>query len=517
MDRPARAHLLSWRVLLPRRLTIAFVGVLVSVTGLVWTSAIAQEPPPYQVIASDGTRPLPVARRSGTTDFVTLEALRPFFNITMREDPRADGIVITAGTQRVVLTAGQATVSAGGRLVSLSAPVTKDGSQWLVPIDFLRVLDPLLNRRIEIRREARLIVLDAASVPRIVPRFERTPGGGRLSIAVDPAVPARVSRAGTLVTMRFQAEALDTTALADAPADFVASVKAVGPSLVVELGPAVVNVRQEDVNDPARITLDLIASPTPAPLRPEAPTAPPVSPTIERGGTIRTVVIDPGHGGTDIGTHNTAGLQEKEITLAAAYRLKAALESQLGVRAILTREGDVNVAIDPRAAIANNNKADLFISLHVNSSQVPSMRGWQVQSLDVADYTSLVQKEPGAAPIAQSVPIVGGGSRVIDIVPWQLAQISHAKQSMTLAELLSARLAEAGLPPQLVPMLQTPARVLVGANMPAVLIELGFVSNEEDATELGSRAYQGKLAEVITSVVNGLRAGWPAASGGGTQ
>ena len=130
-------------------------------TGLVWTSAIAQEPPPYQVIAADGTRPLPVARRSGTTDFVTLEALRAFFNITMREDPRADGIVIAAGTQRVVLTAGQATVSAGGRLVSLSAPVTKDGSRWLVPIDFLRVLDPVLNRRIEIRREARLIVLDA--------------------------------------------------------------------------------------------------------------------------------------------------------------------------------------------------------------------------------------------------------------------------------------------------------------------------------------------------------------------
>ena len=486
-------------------------------TGLVWTSAIAQEPAPYQVITPDGTRALSVARRSGTTDFVTLDSLRAFFNITMREDPRADGIVISAGTQRVVLTAGQATVSAGGRLVSLSAPVTKDGSQWLVPIDFLRVLDPVLNRRIEVRRESRLIVVDGASVPRIVPRFERTPGGGRLSISVDPAVPARVSRAGNLVTMTFKAEALDAAALADAPADFVASVRAAGSSVVVELGPAVINVRQEDVNDASRISLDLIASPTASPVRPDPSTAPPVSPTIERGGTIRTVVIDPGHGGSDIGTQNAAGLKEKEITLAAAQRLKANLESQLGVRAILTRDGDVNVAIDPRAAIANNNKADLFISLHVNASHVPAMRGWQIQSLDVADYTPLVQKEPGAAPIAQSVPVVGGGSRVIDIVPWQLAQMSHAKQSVTLAELLSARLAEAGLPPQVVPMLQTPARVLVGANMPAVLIELGFVSNEEDARELGSRAYQGKLADVITSVVNGLRAGWPAPSGGGTE
>jgi hypothetical protein len=72
----------------------AFVGVLVVVAGLVWTSAIAQEPPPYQVISSDGARPLPVARRSGTTDFVALDVLPRFFNITMREDARADGIVV---------------------------------------------------------------------------------------------------------------------------------------------------------------------------------------------------------------------------------------------------------------------------------------------------------------------------------------------------------------------------------------------------------------------------------------
>ncbi|MEO6223641.1 MAG: N-acetylmuramoyl-L-alanine amidase [Vicinamibacterales bacterium] len=500
--------------MLPRRTTLAIVGVLVSVTGLVWTSAIAQEPVPYQVVTADGIRPLPVARRSGSTDFIALDLLPRFFDVTMREDSRADGIVISAGAQRVVLTAGQATVSAGGRLVSLSAPVTKDGSKWLVPVDFLRVLDPVLNRRIEIRREARLIVIDA-SVPRIGPRFERTPGGGRLTISVDPGLPARVTRAGNLVTLRFQADALDATALADAPAEFVASVKATGPSLVVELGPSVIDVRQDEQRDASRITFDLIATNTPAPARPEATNAPVVAPTFERQGAIRTIVIDPGHGGADVGTRNAAGLEEKDITLATAQRLKATLESQLGVRAILTRETDTSVSIDPRAAIANNNKADLFISLHVNSSQMPLMRGWQIQSLDPADYSTLLTKEPGTAPVAQWVPIVGGGSRMIDVVPWQLAQIPHARQSISLSELLSARLAEAGLPPQLVPMLQTPARVLVGANMPAVLIELGFISNAEDAAELGSRAYQGKLAEVITSVVNGLRAGWPGETPGG--
>lgn len=489
-----------------------FVGLVIAVAGFAWAGAAAQEPLPYQVIASDGTRTLPIARRTGTTDFVALEVLPRFFDVTMREDPRGDGIVLAAGTQRVVLTSGQATVSAAGRLVSLSAPVTRDGSTWLVPIDFLRVLEPLLNRRIDIRRAARLIVLDAASVPRLTPRFERTPAGGRLTIAVEPPVEARVSRAGNLLTLRFQADALDVAPIADAPVELFAGIRNMGPSLVVELGPLVNNVRQEDLADLSRITLDLIASPTLAPARPEAPAVPLPAPSIERQGIIRTVVIDPGHGGSDIGTRSKTGLEEKHITLAAAQRLRAALESQLGVRAILTREGDTDVAIDPRAAIANNNKADIFISLHANASHSAAMRGWQVQSLDPADYAT---PDPDAAMESQSVPVAGGGMRAINIVPWRLAQIPHARQSATLAELLAARLAETGLPGQAVPVLQTPARVLVGANMPAVLIEMGFLTNVEDATELESRAFHGRLADVITSIINGLRAGWPAAPGGG--
>jgi len=506
--------------LLPRRLTSAFVAVLVAGGGAWWghlQGNIAQEPSPYQVISADGTRAMPIARRNGTTDFVALDVLARYFDIIMREDPRADGIVITAGTQRVVLTTGQATVSAGGRLVSLSAPVTRDGTRWLVPIDFLRVLDPLLNRRIDVRRETRLIILDGATVPRITARFDRSPGGGRLTIGVDPAVPARVSRTGTVLTVRFEADALDVVTPADLPADLLSGLKSTGPTLHIDLSPSVTNVRQEDLRDLARITLDLIATPT-ASARPEGATATlPQAPVIDRRDTIRTVVIDPGHGGSDVGTRTATGLEEKQITLAVAQRLKATLESQLGIRVILTRESDMDVAIDPRAAIANNNKADLFISLHVNSSPVTHLSGWQVQSLDPDDYSSLVAKDTGAPASAQTVPVAGGGTRVIDIVPWQLAQMSHAEQSAMLAELLAAGFVEAGLPSQPVPVLKTPARVLVGANMPAVSIELGFLSHDGDATALVSRAFQGQVADIITGVVNSLRAGWPTPGGGGER
>lgn len=474
-------------------------------------TASAQAPLPYRVIGSDGTRTLPVVRGSGTTDFVALDTLARFFNIAMREDARTGGVVLAVGAQRVALTEGQATVSAGGRLVSLSAPVTKDGAAWIVPIDFLRVLDPLLDRRIDIRRGSRLVVMGTAIVPRVVPQFERTATGGRLIITVEPGATSRTTRDGNLVTVRFQADALDLTPLTSAPAEWLANVRADGPALYLELGSAVSNVRQADAQDPGRLTLDLIAATPVTPVRPD-PVAP--APSIDRPGTMRTVAIDPGHGGSDAGSRSASGLEEKHVTLAVAQRLKGMLESRFGLRVILTRDSDTDVAIDRRAALANNNKADLFISLHANGSPMPAMRGWQVQSLDPAEYASSAAAQRGGTDLDQAVPVVGGGMRVIGTVPWRLAQIPHAGRSSQLGGMLAARLGEAGLPPQAAPFHQAPLRVLVGANMPAVLVELGFLTNPADAELLGSSAFQGAVAEVMVSVISELRAGWPAPGGG---
>jgi N-acetylmuramoyl-L-alanine amidase len=373
------------------------------------------------------------------------------------------------------------------------------------------VLAPLLERPIDIRRASRLIVMGTASVPRLAPRFERTATGGRLTVTLTPGVAARVTRDGSLVTVRFQADALDLGPLSGAPSDLLTNIRTEGAVLLIDLGPAVVNVRQEETRDPSRLTLDFIGAIATAPARPDALPPPPA---IERPGTLRTIVIDPGHGGDDVGSRSAAGLGEKQVTLAVAQRLKAMLESRLGVRVILTRDSDTAITIDRRAALANNNKADLFISLHANGSPVASVRGWQVQSLDPADYASVGSSDGFAA---QSVPVVGGGSRVIDTVPWQLAQIPHAARSLTLAQWLAARLGDAGLPTHSTPVLQAPLRALVGANMPAVLLELGFLTNADDAQTLGSAAFHTAVSEVITTVINEARAGVPPAGGGGDR
>lgn len=499
-----------------RHLTSLFVAA-----GVLLVAPLAgrlQDPTPYRVVATDATRTLPVARVVGSTDMVALDVLVRFFDLAMREDARTRGVVVSVRSQRVVLTAGQATVSAAGRLVSLSAPVIREDGTWLVPIDFLRVLDPLLRRRIDIRRASRLIVLDDAPVPQVTLRFDRTATGGRLTVGVEPGTTSRVTREGSQITMRFQAAALDVASLPGLPPEFLAGVRADGPSLLVDLGPGVTNVREDTTRDSSRISLELIGEPTTLPPTGRPDAAPP-SPTFDRTSTIRTVVIDPGHGGPDVGRRGTSGVEEKQITLAVAQRLKTLLESRLGVRVLLTRDGDTAVPIDRRAALANNNKADLFISLHANGSPMSDLRGWQIQSLDPADYGSvdLPGQSSADATAALSVPVVGGGTRLITTVPWTLAQIPFADRSNVLAQALAARFAGAGLVSQPTPLLQGPLRVLVGANMPAVLIELGLLSNADDAALLSSAAFQNTVTEIITAVVSDLRDGVPAAPAGGTR
>ena len=209
---------------------------------------------------------------------------------------------------------------------------------------------------------------------------------------------------------------------------------------------------------------------------------------------IRAIAIDPGHGGDDPGTHGPDGSLEKEITLSVARRLRNAIESQLGLRVVLTRTADTTVALDERAAIANNNRADLFISLHTNASVRESATGAEVFYLSVAEYSEEAREASGFA--GQSVPVVGGGSRVLDIVPWEMAQLRYvdasARWAGTVADELSLR-----LPMSPRGLQQAPFRVLVGANMPAVLVELGFISNPDQEAQLTSTTFQ-------ATIVNGL-------------
>lgn len=218
---------------------------------------------------------------------------------------------------------------------------------------------------------------------------------------------------------------------------------------------------------------------------------------------LRTIVLDPGHGGEDAGSRG-ASVVEKDLTLLIARRVKAAIENRLGIRVLMTRDSDETLAVDRRAAFANHNKADLFISLHANASVRSTARGAQVLTLDVSNYPKLAADS--AAP--RTVPLLGGGTRVIDPVPWELAQLPFAEQSTTFASLVLQHFGEKSVTLFARPSATAPLRVLAGANMPAVILELGFLTNADDEAALSGAEGQNSIVEAILAAIVDIRRGF---------
>ena len=275
-------------------------------------------------------------------------------------------------------------------------------------------------------------------------------------------------------------------------------------AIVVDLGPRYASFKTSDLpgeRGGSRIVLDITATTDPAapPGQPAPPPqeAPPLLELSPTGG-LRSVVVDAGHGGADEGARGSGGSVEKNITLGVARRLKAALEARLGIRVILTRDGDSAVGLDQRAALANNNKADLFISLHANASVRPSATGAEVFYLSLDEYGEEAAR--AAAAPGETLPVFGGGSRDIEVVPWRLAQARHIPNSAAFARRVEASLrGRVAMSPRA--LQQAPFRVLVGANMPAVLIEMGFMTNPAQEKQLSSDDYQNALAQSLFDAI----------------
>ena len=464
------------------------------------------------MLTQGARRPLPVRLLNGQEMFA-LEDLVRMFDLTSREDALAGGLTISTKTQTITLTTGQALASAGGRVVSLPAPPVKEGRSWYVPVDFVpRALAPTLGSRLELRRPSRLIVVGDLRVPRITARFEPLGATTRVTFDVLPATPHTVVQDGSRVLVRFDADALDATLPASPVPDVVKAVHVGDPplSIAIELGPRFASFKWSDAageRGAGRIVVEIVAQTTDAPPAAQQPAAPPPPETpplleISPAGAVRTIVIDAGHGGDEQGARGPQGTLEKNVTLGVAGRLKAAIESRLGARVILTREADHTVGLDERAAVANNNKADLFISLHANASVRGSAAGAEVFYLSLGDYGAEARRV--AQGESEALPVFGGGTRDIDVILWEMAQARHIEQSAALATAVEASLR------QRVPMSpraiqQAPFRVLVGANMPAVLVEMGFITNPEQERQLASEAFQSSIVEAIVDSIAQFR------------
>lgn len=464
---------------------------------------------PYTVITREGRRPLAVRTINGQ-DMFALDDLARQFNLTVREDALAGGLTVAVGSQTIVLSPQQPLASVSGRMISLPAAPVRDGREWYVPVDFVsRALAPISPTHIDLRKPSRLILVGDIRMPRIAARVDLLGSITRVTLDVAPATPHTVSQDQSRLLLRFDADGLDASDLRSPLTNDVLQNIRIADSLqtvAFDLGPKFASYRVADQPGPSgsgRIVIDLMAQESPAqaqtpPPLPTPSTEPPPLLELPPAGGLRAIVIDPGHGGEDEGARGAKGTVEKNVTLSVARRLKSAIEARLGVRVLLTREGDQNVGPDQRAALANNNKADLFISLHANASFRPSAAGAEVLYLGLESYGAEGQQASAAA--SETLPVVGGGSRQIDIVPWELAQARYIDKSSAFAHTIDAALRER------IPMAprgieQAPFRGLIGVNMPAVIVELGFLTNPQQEQLLGSDEFQNT---VVQALVDGI-------------
>jgi N-acetylmuramoyl-L-alanine amidase len=264
--------------------------------------------------------------------------------------------------------------------------------------------------------------------------------------------------------------------------------------------------------DPFELSIDLGPAPAEAP-KPVAAPAPAVpaaaggevpaasGPIPLPGGQsvkFKTIVIDPGHGGIETGAKGKFGALEKDITLAIGLKLQAIIEKNLAFRVFMTRDRDMDVSLENRSALANNHKADLFISIHANGSPRKKSHGSETYFLsqnatdEEARRLAYLENTSGAL----EGRIEEGDKDDIKLILWDLAQASYLKQSSQLAERIQAGL-NALLGTMNRGVKQAPFKVLTGAACPAVLVETAFISNPEEEKELGDGGFQDSVAQAI--------------------
>jgi N-acetylmuramoyl-L-alanine amidase len=388
------------------------------------------------------------------------------------------------------------------KLVSLQAPIHGAGSTLFAdPEFFQRDVGPMAGISFVWDRSSRHLSARKADLPEIVVEvtlaaFEATT---KVVLRLTEVPAYRVEKGDESLVLRFPAARLTAS-----PPDKVFDDPRVA-SLSVRAGELHLSLRERGLatnvyalQAPPRIVIDVTrvgaapgkggaagaAAGPPPQLRPEP----------------KTIVLDAGHGGTEEGAKGPGGGLEKDATLALVKAIRETLVRG-GYRVVTTRDSDATVGLDERPAIANASKPDLFLSIHCNASRSPSAHGTEVYylSLDASDRAAavLAEKENRSEPSAAQTAEKNAALRDLDLILWDLAQNQHLSASARLAEIIQADfnrllgVATRGVK-------QAPFRVLIGVNVPAVLVEVAFITNAEEEKKLASEEFRRQVAETVS-------------------
>jgi N-acetylmuramoyl-L-alanine amidase len=299
---------------------------------------------PLTLVTRDGRRPVPTIILNGQ-EFIGLDDVASMFQVAVREDALAGGVTVTYKGRTVVASADQPMASVSGRVVTLPAPVARVGRRLFVPIDFIpRALAPIYDAAIELRRAPRMLVVGNVRVARVVPRIEAVGPPTRATIEITSCrARERDNRRWTGAVARRRGRARDRVHPPGHRTDRSDPHRRSKHHGCDRIEPSRRHAsRLDDDHDRQHRVLvevplapqfqDASAAPAPPvpgpPLGPAAPTADAIPLLPPPGPRLQTMVIDPGHGGDDVGVRGPKGTVEKQITLDVARRLKTLVETR---------------------------------------------------------------------------------------------------------------------------------------------------------------------------------------------
>jgi len=282
--------------------------------------------------------------------------------------------------------------------------------------------------------------------------------------------------------------------------------------IVFDLSSQSYNFKILNLEDPARLVVDIFASGAKAKVKEDVkaglgPDAPKTDSRQAQSFIRRTVVIDAGHGGHDPGAVGPTGVYEKNVVLDIAIRVRQILKkTQPSYAVVLTRETDVFIPLPKRAAIANDQKADLFVSIHANASSNRKARGIETYLLNATNSEEALKT--AARENGVSFKKMKQTQSEMDVILTSLASENKRNESVKLAGNLQKTLI--GRVGKRYPQTGehgtgvkgAPFYVLVGAEMPASLVEVSFISNREEEKLLKTESYRQLLAQSIADGIH---------------
>jgi N-acetylmuramoyl-L-alanine amidase len=248
-------------------------------------------------------------------------------------------------------------------------------------------------------------------------------------------------------------------------------------------------IRPTTLADPPRLVLDVgrPSEPTPKEAR-------------EQLGPLKLIVLDAGHGGHDSGATGPTGLMEKDLVLDVTRRVAKLVAERMGLKVRLTRDNDHFVTLRDRTSIANRERADLFVSIHANAHRETATDGVETYFLSSEATDGAARQvaalENGVVQLEQPPGRASGQVDIVKAILWDLAQSEFQTESSRLAEVVhdsmtqSLRISNRGVK-------QAGFYVLGGAAMPAILLEIGFVTNPKEERRLKDTKYRDEIARAI--------------------